>query len=162
MKPKLKQRSPWETINISLKRASLHEAAKLKDQNPTPERINNFKLIQSSFVKLYENEQNDYIENKIEEIQNAATNKKSALAWKTVSEISGRKKTNKAKLKNEKERIDLWHNHFKDLLGYPISNQTSTEDHPTEYDQLDIKTGNFTSEELIKATKIYKTARPLD
>ena len=62
-----------------------------------PERIKNFKLIQSSFVKLYENEQNDYIENKIEEIQNAATNKKSALAWKTVNEISGRKKTNKAK-----------------------------------------------------------------
>ena len=85
LKPKLKQRSPWETINISQKRASLHEAAKLKDQNPTPELIKNFKLIQSSFVKLYENEQNDYIENKIEEIQNAATNKKSALAWKTVN-----------------------------------------------------------------------------
>ena len=54
LKAKLKQRSPWEMINIS---ASLHEAAKLKDQNPTPERIQNFKLIQSSFVKLYENEQ---------------------------------------------------------------------------------------------------------
>ena len=161
MKPKLKQRSPWETINISQKRASLHEAAKLKDQNPTPERINNFKLIQSSFVKLYENERNDYIENKIEEIQNAATNKKSALAWKTVNEISGRQKTNKAKLKakNEKERIDLWHNHFKDLLGCPISNQTSTEYHPTEYDQLDITTGNFTSEELIKATKSIQNGK---
>ena len=103
LKPKLKQRSPWETINISQKRASLHEAAKLKDQNPTPERIKNFKLIQSSFVKIYENEQNDYIENKVEEIQNAATNKKSALAWKTVNEISGRKKTNKAKLKAKNE-----------------------------------------------------------
>ena len=100
-------------INSSQKRASLHEAAKLKDQNPMPESIKNFKLIQSSFVKLYENEQNDYIENTIEEIQNAATNKKSA-----VNEISGRKKTNKAKLKakNEKERINLWHNHFKQIF----------------------------------------------
>ena len=161
LKTKLKQRSPWETINISQKRASLYEAAKLKDQNPTPERIKNFKLIQSSFIKLYENEQNDYIENKIEEIQNAATNKKSALAWKTVNEISGRKKTNKAKLKakNEKERIDLWHNHFTNLLGCPISNQTSTEDHPTEYDQLDIKTVNFTSEELIKVTKSIQNGK---
>ena len=76
----------------------------MKHQNPTAERIKNFKLIQSSFVKLYENEQNDYIENKVEEIQNAATNKKSALAWKTVNEISGRKKTNKAKLKAKIER----------------------------------------------------------
>ena len=102
LKPKLKQISPWETINISQKRASLHEAAKLKYQNPTPECIKNFKLIQRSFVKLYENEKNDYIENKIEEIQNAATNKKSALDWKTVNEIIGRKKTNKAKLKAKK------------------------------------------------------------
>ena len=148
-------------INISQKRASLHEAAKLKDQNPTSERIKNFKLIQSSFVKLYENEQNDYIENKIEEIQNAATNKESALAWKTFNEISGRKKTNKAKLKakNEKERIDLWHNHFKDIQGCPISNQTNTEDHPTECDQLDIKTSNCTSEELIKATKSIQNGK---
>ena len=86
----------------------------MKDQNPTPERIQNFKLLQSSFVNLYKNEQNDYIENKIEGIQNAATNKKSSLALKTVNEISGRKNTNKAKLKakNEKECIDLWQNHF--------------------------------------------------
>ena len=53
----------------------------------------------------------------------------------------------------KKDLIDLWKNHFKDLLGCQISNQTSTNFHPTEYDQLDIKTGNFTSEELIKATK---------
>ena len=30
----------------SQKRASLHEASKFKDQNPTPERIKNFKLLQ--------------------------------------------------------------------------------------------------------------------
>ena len=55
--------------------------------------------------------------------------------------------------------IDLWHNHFKDLLGCPISNQTSTDDHPTEYDQLDIKTGNCTSEELIKSTKSIQNGK---
>ena len=54
--------------------------------------------------------------NKIEEIENAVTNKKSALAWKTINEVSGRKHSNKAKLKatSEKERIQLWHDHFKE------------------------------------------------
>ena len=160
MKPKLKQISPWETIYISQKHASLHEAAKLKYQNSTPERIKNFKLLQSSFVNLYENEQNDYIENKIEEIQNAETNKKSALAWKTVNEIIGIKKTNKAKLKvkNKKERIDLWKNHFKYLLGCPISNQSSTKFILRNMINC-YQTRNFTSEELIRSNNCNKYAQ---
>ena len=44
------------------------------------------------------------------------------LAWKTINEVSRRKKSNKAKLKatSDKERIKLWHNHFKELLGNNI------------------------------------------
>ena len=55
--------------------------------------------------------------------------------------------------------FDLWQNHFKDLLGCPIGNQTSTKFHPTEYDQLDIKTGNFTFEKLIKVTKSMQNSK---
>ena len=56
---------------------------------------------------------------KTEEIQNAISFKKTALAWKTVNEVIGKKASNKAKLKatSEKERIELWHDNFKDLLG---------------------------------------------
>ena len=58
---------------------------------------------------MYEKEQTYYVQNKISDIQNAMCNKKSALAWKIVNEVSGRNNSNRAKLKanSGKERIQL-------------------------------------------------------
>ena len=41
--------------------------------------------------------------------------------WKAVNDVSGRKKSNTAKIKaiSGEERIIVWHNHIKDLLGNP-------------------------------------------
>ena len=47
--------------------------------------INTFINAQESLVKSYDLEQQNYINKKIYEIQNAATNKKSALAWETIN-----------------------------------------------------------------------------
>ena len=87
---------------------------------------------------MYQREQEEYVTRKIEEIEDAISFKKSALAWKTVNEVSGRKKSNKAKLKanSEKERIQLWHIHFKELLGKPTS--ISTNDDINERSDQDI------------------------
>ena len=81
----------------------------------TSENIKKFTDAQNVLTKMYENEQTEYVTRKIDEIKNAISFKKSALAWKTVNEVSGRKKTDKAKIKanSEKERIQLWHQHFK-------------------------------------------------
>ena len=51
----------------------------------------------------------------------AVSNKKLAMAWKTVNDVSGRKTSNKAKIKaiSGEESIIVWHNHFKDILGNP-------------------------------------------
>ena len=48
-------------------------------------------------------------------------NKKSALAWKIVNEVSGRNNSNRAKLKanSGKKRIQLWNDYVKELLGKP-------------------------------------------
>ena len=77
----------------------------------------------------------------IYEIQIAATNKKSALAWQTINEISGRKKSNKSKLKanNDNERIKLWPTHFKDLLGKNIQLTTHSKNSDHTLNNLDIK-----------------------
>ena len=48
---------------------------------------------------MYQREQEEYVIRKIEEIEDAISFKKSALAWKTVNEVSGRKKSNKPNLK---------------------------------------------------------------
>ena len=46
---------------------------------------------------MYQREQEEYVTRKIDEIEDAISFKKSALAWKTVNGlVSGRKKSNKA------------------------------------------------------------------
>ena len=84
----------------------------------------------------------------------AATNKKSALAWETIIEISGRNKSNKSKLKenNDNEQIKLWHKHFKDLLGKTIQSTIHSKNSDHTLNNLDIKIGHFTKEEVMKAT----------
>ena len=107
---------------------------------------------------MYQREQEEYVTRKIEEIEDAISFKKSALAWKSVNEVSGRKKSNRAKLKanSEKERIQLWHDHFKELLCKPTSISTNDEKNERsdqDITKLDIKTGLFTAYELTKAIK---------
>lgn len=75
-------------------------------------------------------------------------------AWKTINEISERKSSNKAKLKanNQTERLQKWKTHFENLLGKP----PDIIDKPIKRiieNELDIKQGNFTMEELIVVIK---------
>ena len=80
------------------------------------------------------------------------------------SEVSGRKKSNKAKLKanSEKERIKLWHDHFKELLGKPTSISTNddiNERSDQDITKLDIKKELFTAYELTKAIQSIQNGK---
>ena len=88
------------------------------------------------------------------EIQTAATNKKSAIALKTINEVSGRKKSNKATLNSvsDKERFKLWHTHFKELLGKNIQSILHSENSTKILNKLEIKTRPFTKEDVITVT----------
>ena len=85
MQPKLKKGISWETTEICQKRDLLYKVAKLKDSAPTQVNIDNFIKAQTSLENSYDLEQKNYINIKINKIQTAATNKKSALAWKTIN-----------------------------------------------------------------------------
>ena len=75
--------------------------------------------------------------------------RQSGIASQTINEVSRRKSTAKAKLKatNQQERIKLWKQHFKNLLGNPpkVTHEPITR---IICKQLDIKLGPFTLEEL--------------
>ena len=91
LKPKVKKRKPWETEKICQRRKDLHTAAKLRNTYSSPEDSNQFNNARSALENVYEVEQTKYLQNKINIISNTVSNKKSAEAWKTVNEISGRK-----------------------------------------------------------------------
>ena len=78
--------------------------------------INTTKL-NSARRKLQETyiaEQSKYLQKQIEDITMAADNKNSALAWQIVNRISGRRSTNRSKIKaiDQTERLQKWKNHF--------------------------------------------------
>ena len=131
----------------------------LKTNNKKRTRSNTSKLkdARNKLKETYLSEQKKYIESKIQEIKDAADNKQSATAWQIVNEISGRKASNKAKLKanSDEERIQLWHNHFKELYGKP-PNITKTPTRRIIDYQLYIQTGPFTMKELVETRKKVK------
>ena len=160
LKPKVKKRKPWETEEIRQRRKDLHTAAKLCNTYSSPENSSQFNNARSALENAYEVEQTKYLQNKINIISNTASNKKSAEAWKTVNEISGRKSGNRAKLKasSQKERVKLWEKHFQDLLGKPpqISDEEITS---IITEELKIKKGLFTMDKLQKAVNSMKNGK---
>lgn len=111
-------------------------------------------------VAAYEKEQEQYIQSKIEQIQQSVETKKSALAWQITKEISGKKHTTQSKLRadSEEERRTLWQDHFKNLLGKPPK-VTDEQIETIIHHDLDIKQGNFSYDELDKVLKSLKNKK---
>ena len=117
-KEKVKQKVPWENeITIEI-RKQLKKLARMKNRNATRANVRKHKEAQKDLEATYFNEQQKYIQFQTDRIENAFENKQSSLAWQTVNEITGRKKSTKAKIKasNQEERLEKWMNHFQNLL----------------------------------------------
>ena len=101
-----------------------------------------------------------YIYNQIDKIKDSVEDRQSRIAWQTINEVSGRKSTAKAKLKdaNQQERIKLWKQHFENLQGNPpkVTHELITGIIST---QLDIKLGPFTQEELDSVLRKIKNRK---
>ena len=63
---------------------------------------------------------------------------------------------------SDKERIKLWHNHFKYILDNNNQSIIHSENSTNILNKLEFITGPFTKEEVINATKIYHTEKKLD
>ena len=161
-KTKVKTRKPWENEEIHQKRQLLHQAQQMKESLPSPENILLLNEARFSLKEAYRDERKSYLEGKTSQVRNSATDKRSAEAWKTVNEITGRKSSNSSNLKAasqeeriqlwKEERIQLWKNHFKVLLGKPpqVSNELIT---PIVQEELNIKKGDLSMAEFVKALK---------
>ena len=100
------------------------------------------------------------LKQQIDKIAHSAANTQSSMVWQTVNEVSGRKTTSKSKLKAsiEQERISLWKEHFRNLLGKaPVLSDSPVE---TIIDnKIYIKLGNFTLDELTPVLKKLKNGK---
>ena len=148
-KLKTKYRVPWETLAVREKCARVKTAFINYWKNPTNTNSLKLKTAQYQLAGIYIKEPTEYIQNQIYKIRDSVEDRQSRIAWQTINEVSRRKNTDKAKLKatNQQERIKLWKQHFQNLLGNPpkITHEPITR---IISEQLDIKLGPFTQEEL--------------
>ena len=157
LKPKCKLRVPWENDKVAEKRQNLKELHNIKSANPSKSNIDRVKAAKKDLDLAYETEQEKYMKEKISKIENAHANQKSRLVWATVNEISGRKKTNtgQIKAKSPEERVNLWKQHFQNLLGQaPVIDDVPV---MKVFDKLPIETGEFTMDELKHSIKDLKS-----
>lgn len=149
LKSTVRKRKPWQNENVERKRDALKEAARERNQNPGEENDRLVKKAKKELRETYEKEQSLYLQTQIDTISNAADNKQAALAWKTINDITGRRKTNCSKIKatNQDERIKKWKTQFEELLGKsPVIRKSQTK--KVTHSELNIKKGPFSMLEL--------------
>ena len=136
------------------------ESPILDGWNPTNTNARKLEKAQYQLAGIYLKEQAEYIQNQIDKIRDSVEDRQSRIAWQTINEVSRRKSTAKAKLKaaSQQERVKLWEQHFKNLLGSPpkITDEPITR---IISKQLDIKLGPFTKEELDSVLKKIKNRK---
>ena len=148
--------------NVSVERKtctsenSLQKLSKKPNKHKCPKTKNGTISISRYIYK----EQTEYIQNQIDKIRDSVEDRQSRIAWQTINEVSRRKSTAKAKLKaaNQQERIKLWKQHFENLLGNPpkVTHEPITR---IINNQLDIKLGPFTQEELDSVLRKIKNRK---
>ena len=159
-KPRTKYRVPWKTSAVREKRALVKTASKRYRKNTTNTNARKLEKEQYQLAGIYLKEQAEYIQNQIDKIRDSVEDRQSRVAGKTINEVSRRKSTVKAKLKaaSQQERVKLWEQHFKNLLGNPpkITDEPITR---IISKQLDIKLGPFNKEELDSVLKKLKIGK---
>ena len=120
-KPRTKYRVPWETSEVREKRALVKTASKSYRKNPTNTNTRKLEKAQYQLAGIYLKEQAEFIQNQIDKIRDSVKDRQSRIAWQTINKVSRRKSTAKAKMKaaSQQERVKLWEQHFKNLLGSP-------------------------------------------
>ena len=84
--------APWDSQSIEVKCNAVSQAIKVSLENPSPENSEQIRKGCEELDHQYKKEQEKYVKNKIAELNNAHTNKKSKVVWQIANEISNRKK----------------------------------------------------------------------
>ena len=149
--------APWHSQSIEVKGNAVSQVIKVSLENPSPENSEQIRKASEELDHQYKKEQEKYVKNKIAELNNAHTNKKSKVVWQIANEISNRKKSKRSILKgkSKQDRLSQWKNHFTNLLGQapPIINIPTKRMIDLE---LHIEKNDSTMKELQIVIKILK------
>ena len=98
MKNKVKQHDPWLNDDIEKRKAmlkALDYSNRVKSRSSV-KKLNDAKI---QLEKSYFKEKENFAQGKVDKIRAASDHQKSKIVWETVNEFSGRKGTNKGRIK---------------------------------------------------------------
>ena len=156
---KMRSQLPWEDSEIVHCREKIKVMSATKRRTNDPQDKASLAEAITDLDSLYLQKKADYVNRKCKEIEAAHVERKSRLVWKTVNEVTKRKKKDTGRLKasSPEERIACWQNHFASLLGNNAQTQSSSQGiHTIISEELPISTDNFTLEELRPCLKSLK------
>ena len=115
--------------------------------------------------QTYDLVKEEELEKQIQNVEAAYGAQKYGEAWKTVNEISGRKKSKEGHVAGSSpdERVNTWFSHFKKLLSEPPEVDDPDEEIPNIFEDLEIRDDPFDLNEYrkVKASlKLGKAAGP--
>ena len=82
----------WHSHSIEVKRNAVSQAIKVSLEDSSPDNSEQIRKASEGLDHHYKKEQEKYAKNKIAELNNGHTNKKSKVVWQIANEISNRKK----------------------------------------------------------------------
>jgi hypothetical protein len=115
--------------------------------------------------EVYRQAGEEELEEQISNIETAHGSQKYGEAWRTVNNITGRKKAKEGQVtgSSPEERMNTWFTHFKNLLGNPPTVEEPDEVIPDVFVDLNINDDPFSIEEYKKvksSLKLGKAAGP--
>ena len=110
---------------------------------------------------VYEKVREEELEQKIKDIESSHGAQKYGEAWKTVNDITGRRRGKEGQVEGSspEERVNTWFAHFKNLLGKPPEVDDLEEEIPNILEGLEIKDTQFSLEEFRKVKSSLKTGK---
>ena len=143
----------WEDDRVQQARKNLKDAHKQFTETNREQNREVFEEAKGNLDNTYDRVEEEYLHEKIANIQSASQSMQNGLAWAPMNEITGRTTSRSGRLRGNTstERCKEWKEYFSALLGSPpiASNRDEEIEHIVET-TLPTETGAFTNDELQK------------
>ena len=152
-----------EDFRVKRARESVETASQQYHSTPSEETLEGIGSAKKDLEDAYQIVHSEILESKISKVEDATKHAKTRESWRLVNEISGRHQREQSQIEGDSadDRVEIWYNHFKTLLGTPAEPTTTDREPeiPVLHPPGPIDIGPFTRDELRTAKSRLKEAR---
>ena len=154
-----------ETIKLLKQR---NESKKLFKQKSDPNNKTNWHQLNKQLNISYQNDKIQFLEDKLEQLNQASISNQSRTTWALIDEISGKRRynnatkirsTNGTKINTTEELMNKWKHYFEDLLNIKINTSPITHTILPANKDLPINTDSISINEVKEAIQQLKNGK---